>query len=131
MSDQDRLPNSKLFGGARDYFRLARRKPARWALPSQHKVAVIPGDAFGMTDGRYFRIAFGALQKATVAEGPGDRTARNPDPIKAISTCSSATADRGKELGVTRSSCRDVSGRAKRSSEHPRGTRAGLTSAIE
>ncbi len=31
----------------------------------------IPGPAFGMTDGCYFRVAYGALQKATVAEGIG------------------------------------------------------------
>ena len=36
-----------------------------------HKVAVIPGDSFGMTGGCYFRIAFGALQKDTVSEGVG------------------------------------------------------------
>lgn len=40
-------------------------------LIREHKVAVIPGDAFGMTDGCYFRVAFGALEKATVAEGVG------------------------------------------------------------
>ena len=40
-------------------------------LIREHKVAVIPGDAFGMTDGCYLRVAFGALQKATVAEGLG------------------------------------------------------------
>lgn len=40
-------------------------------LIREHNVAVIPGDAFGMTDGCYFRVAFGALQKATVAEGLG------------------------------------------------------------
>ena len=40
-------------------------------LIREHKVAVIPGDAFGMTDGCYFRVAYGALQKATVAEGVG------------------------------------------------------------
>lgn len=40
-------------------------------LIREHKVAVIPGTAFGMTDGCYFRVAFGALQKATVAEGVG------------------------------------------------------------
>lgn len=40
-------------------------------LVREHKVAVIPGTAFGMTDGCYFRVAFGALQKATVAEGIG------------------------------------------------------------
>jgi aspartate/methionine/tyrosine aminotransferase len=39
-------------------------------LIREHKVAVIPGTAFGMP-GCYFRVAFGALQKATVAEGIG------------------------------------------------------------
>lgn len=40
-------------------------------LVREHKVAVIPGTAFGMNDGCYFRVAFGALQKSTVAEGIG------------------------------------------------------------
>jgi aspartate/methionine/tyrosine aminotransferase len=40
-------------------------------LVREHKVAVVPGTAFGMTDGVYFRVAYGALQKATVAEGIG------------------------------------------------------------
>jgi aspartate/methionine/tyrosine aminotransferase len=40
-------------------------------LIREHKVAVIPGPAFGMNDGCYFRVAYGALQKATVAEGIG------------------------------------------------------------
>jgi aspartate/methionine/tyrosine aminotransferase len=40
-------------------------------LIREHKVAVIPGSAFGMTDGCYFRVAYGALQKQTVAEGVG------------------------------------------------------------
>lgn len=40
-------------------------------LIREHKVAVTPGPAFGMTDGCYFRVAYGALQKATVAEGIG------------------------------------------------------------
>lgn len=39
-------------------------------LIREHRVAVIPGSAFGM-NGCYFRVAFGALQKATVAEGIG------------------------------------------------------------
>jgi aspartate/methionine/tyrosine aminotransferase len=39
-------------------------------LVREHKVAVIPGNAFGMS-GCYFRVAYGALQKATVAEGIG------------------------------------------------------------
>jgi len=40
-------------------------------LIREHKVAVIPGPAFGMADGCYFRVAYGALQKETVAEGIG------------------------------------------------------------
>jgi aspartate/methionine/tyrosine aminotransferase len=40
-------------------------------LIREHRVAVIPGPAFGMTDGCSFRVAYGALQKATVAEGIG------------------------------------------------------------
>jgi aspartate/methionine/tyrosine aminotransferase len=43
-------------------------------LITAHRVAVIPGTAFGMTDGCYFRVAYGALQKATVAEGIGRLT---------------------------------------------------------
>ena len=40
-------------------------------LIREHKVAVIPGSAFGMVDGCYVRVAYGALQKETVAEGIG------------------------------------------------------------
>lgn len=40
-------------------------------LIREHRVAVVPGTAFGMNDGCYFRVAYGALQKATVAEGIG------------------------------------------------------------
>jgi aspartate/methionine/tyrosine aminotransferase len=40
-------------------------------LIREHQVAVIPGTAFGMTDGCYFRVAYGALQKDTVREGIG------------------------------------------------------------
>jgi aspartate/methionine/tyrosine aminotransferase len=49
------------------------RSPMRIAeqLIEEHGVAVIPGPAFGMTDGCYFRVAYGALQKDTVAEGIG------------------------------------------------------------
>jgi aspartate/methionine/tyrosine aminotransferase len=35
------------------------------------KVAVIPGTAFGMLEGGYFRVAYGALQRETVEEGIG------------------------------------------------------------
>jgi aspartate/methionine/tyrosine aminotransferase len=40
-------------------------------LIREHKVAVIPATAFGLIDGCYFRVAYGALEKATVAEGIG------------------------------------------------------------
>ena len=40
-------------------------------LIREHKVAVIPGTAFGMMEGCYFRVAYGALQKDTVTEGIG------------------------------------------------------------
>jgi aspartate/methionine/tyrosine aminotransferase len=49
-------------------------------LIREHKVAVVPGPAFGMTDGCYFRVAYGALQKETVAEGIG----RLVDGLRAI-----------------------------------------------
>lgn len=49
-------------------------------LVREYGVAVIPGSAFGMSDGCYLRIAYGALQKETVAEGIG-RLARG---IKSI-----------------------------------------------
>jgi aspartate/methionine/tyrosine aminotransferase len=40
-------------------------------LIREHRVAVIPGPAFGATDGCYFRVAYGALQRDSVAEGVG------------------------------------------------------------
>jgi aspartate/methionine/tyrosine aminotransferase len=40
-------------------------------LIREHGVAVIPGTAFGMEDGCYLRVAYGALQKATAAAGIG------------------------------------------------------------
>lgn len=40
-------------------------------LIREHQVAVIPGSAFGVTEGCTFRIAFGALQKETVEAGIG------------------------------------------------------------
>jgi aspartate/methionine/tyrosine aminotransferase len=40
-------------------------------LIQQHKVAVIAGMTFGMQDKCYLRIAYGALQKDTAAEGIG------------------------------------------------------------
>jgi aspartate/methionine/tyrosine aminotransferase len=38
-------------------------------LIREHGVAVIPGTAFGMDDGCYLRVAYGALEKETVVEG--------------------------------------------------------------
>jgi aspartate/methionine/tyrosine aminotransferase len=40
-------------------------------LIREHRVAVIPGSAFGVADGCCFRVAYGALQKETVSEGIG------------------------------------------------------------
>jgi aspartate/methionine/tyrosine aminotransferase len=40
-------------------------------LIRDHGVAVIPGGAFGLTDGCCFRVAYGALREETVAEGVG------------------------------------------------------------
>jgi aspartate/methionine/tyrosine aminotransferase len=38
-------------------------------LVIEHRVAAVPGSAFGLTDGCYLRVSYGALDKATVAEG--------------------------------------------------------------
>lgn len=38
-------------------------------LIQQHRVAVIPGTAFGIRDGCYLRIAYGALERTTATEG--------------------------------------------------------------
>ncbi|MDV3000877.1 MAG: Aspartate/prephenate aminotransferase [Chroococcopsis gigantea SAG 12.99] len=35
----------------------------------KHRVAVLPGSTFGMNDGCYLRVAYGALQPETAAEG--------------------------------------------------------------
>lgn len=40
-------------------------------LVKEHRVAAIPGSAFGLTQGCYLRVAYGALQPETVAEGMG------------------------------------------------------------
>src|SRR5262245_65686209 len=40
-------------------------------LIGEHRVAVVPGHAFGVTDGCYFRVAYGGLHKATATEGIG------------------------------------------------------------
>lgn len=40
-------------------------------LVREHGVAVIPGTAFGTESGCYLRVAYGALQKQTAAEGIG------------------------------------------------------------
>jgi aspartate/methionine/tyrosine aminotransferase len=39
------------------------------SLVRLYKVAAVPGTAFGLTDGCYLRIAYGALDRATVEEG--------------------------------------------------------------
>ena len=40
-------------------------------LIRRHGVAVIPGTTFGLHDGCYLRVAYGALDKAAAAEGIG------------------------------------------------------------
>lgn len=40
-------------------------------LIREHRVAVMPGTAFGMNEGCYLRIAYGALQRQSVEEGIG------------------------------------------------------------
>ena len=40
-------------------------------LVKEHRVAAIPGSAFGMETGCYLRVAYGALQRETVTEGVG------------------------------------------------------------
>jgi len=52
-------------------------------LIERHKVAVIPGTTFGMEDKCYLRVAYGALQKDTAAEGIG-RLVRGLKQILAI-----------------------------------------------
>ncbi|NWF59249.1 MAG: pyridoxal phosphate-dependent aminotransferase [Fischerella sp.] len=46
-----------------DTFELVKR------LIQEHQVAVIPGTTFGMNNGCYLRVAYGALQKQTAKEG--------------------------------------------------------------
>ncbi len=38
-------------------------------LVVEHRVAAVPGTAFGLNDGCYLRVSYGALDKDTVAEG--------------------------------------------------------------
>lgn len=38
-------------------------------LIKEHKVAVLPGTTFGMENGCYLRVAYGALEQETVVEG--------------------------------------------------------------
>jgi aspartate/methionine/tyrosine aminotransferase len=51
--------------GKRDAMEIAER------LIREHRVAVIPGTAFGLDHGCYLRIAYGALRKETAVEGIG------------------------------------------------------------
>ena len=43
-------------------------------LIRDYRVAVIPGTAFGLTDGCYLRVAYGALDEATTVEAVGRLT---------------------------------------------------------
>ena len=59
------------------YFLLRLRQGARPPLEvaetliREHRVAVIPGSAFGLDRGCHLRVAYGALEKATATEGIG------------------------------------------------------------
>src|SRR5688572_5944295 len=63
--NEDALGGARTGAGALSSMVVAER------LIREYKVAVIPGSAFGITAGRYFRVAYGALQKETVEEGIG------------------------------------------------------------
>ncbi len=52
-------------------------------LIREHRVAVIPGSAFGLDHGCHLRVAYGALQKETAAEGVG----RLGHGLRALVTC--------------------------------------------
>jgi aspartate/methionine/tyrosine aminotransferase len=49
-------------------------------LITEHRVAAIPGTAFGLSDGCYLRVSYGALAKDTVVEG----IARLVDGLRAV-----------------------------------------------
>lgn len=38
-------------------------------LVQEHRVAAVPGSAFGLDDGCYLRVSYGALDRDTVREG--------------------------------------------------------------
>jgi aspartate/methionine/tyrosine aminotransferase len=40
-------------------------------LIREHKVATVPGATFGLTEGCYLRVSYGALAPETVDEGVG------------------------------------------------------------
>ncbi len=54
-------------------------------LIKEHRVAVMPGTTFGMEDGCYLRVAYGALQKDTAAEGV-ERLVRGLQTILAVNS---------------------------------------------
>jgi aspartate/methionine/tyrosine aminotransferase len=49
-------------------------------LVREHRVAAVPGSAFGLTEGCYLRVSYGALDKETVVEG----TARLVNGLRAL-----------------------------------------------
>ncbi len=51
-------------------------------LIREHRVATVPGTTFGLTDGCYLRVSYGALEADTVDEGVG----RLVEGLKAIAT---------------------------------------------
>jgi len=62
------------FGAFYYFLRVHTRRDPLWLteqLIRQHRVAVIPGSAFGALDGCYLRVSYGALDEQTAAEGVG------------------------------------------------------------
>jgi len=49
-------------------------------LVTEHRVAAVPGTAFGLSDGCYLRVSYGALDGKTVVEG----TARLVNGLRAM-----------------------------------------------
>ena len=70
LGDRCSVPNTQ---GA--FYLLARLETQMTALDlverlvPEYRVAAIPGEAFGLDEGCYLRIAFGALRRDTVAQG--------------------------------------------------------------
>ena len=93
-------------------------------LIREHKVAVMPGTAFGMTEGCYFRVAYGALQKATVAEGIRAAWSAACGSLLARSAAPAHAADATRRASSTQPSRRRTRGAASSAVARSPGLRA-------